>query len=360
MIKKIGLTLLISAFTFQVFAYNGENKASKILNSDGFECPEGLHPDERGWWWGCTEPEESISKPPKMTSGQTKPTKEQKEELCSEQETWDAKECGFVNPNKIKDYKKAFEFQKMQQEQLSRQMVMNPTDEKAVLEYQKYNKWWLKQSVLTSDTWKFNILQNPEMDPKLKNPISTYGLQMASQIRKLDKESVWETLKEDGAFFVWWTSSDCQYCHAQAKTMKRLPKRMGGLEIYNTSLDDKCIEGYKGEFCRTVDEEVNTVAALLKIEVVPTLMMFIPNDVDEQMGGTWLKIAHGITSANEIENRSYKYFKAHASAIKKGLTSAIAGTPAMDFDYKKPTGVVSVDLSADKEDGKSSPLNENK
>lgn len=340
MLKKIGVGFLVWSMSIGAMANTGEDDAKRILNSDGFECPEGLHPDERGWWWGCVEPEKPEPKPVPKGSAQTAPTEAQKQELCENPSTWDAKECGFVNPNKIDDYKKAFEFQQAQQRELSRQMVINPTDERAVMEYQKYNKWWLKQSVMTSKTWKYNLVQNPEMDHRVKNPVSTFGLRMAAEVKKLDKENVFKTLKEEGAFFVWFTRSDCHYCHSQAKLMQRLPKRTGGLKVYNTSLDDKCIDGFEGEYCRTFDKQVETVAGLLDIKVVPTLLMFIPNDTDVEMGGTWLKIAHGITSGMEIENRSYEFFKAHASAIKKGLSSALSGQPAMDFDYQKPTGVV--------------------
>lgn len=317
--------------------------AEKIINRDGFACPEGLHPDEKGWWWGCKEIEQPKPKPEDMKIGPAGPTEEQKEELCRHTDTWDAHECGFIHPSKIKDYKKAFDFQKKQQEELSKWMVMEPENARAVKEYQKYTKWWMRQSVMTSRTWKFNMVQDPDLDPRVKNPVSTYGLRLATDVRAKDKEGVFKVLKEEGAFFTWFTRSDCAYCHSSKKIIDKVSLRTG-LDVYNISLDDKCIEGYTGEFCRTYSEEVRVVAGQLGVKVVPTLMMYIPNDPEvPEQGGTWLKIANGVEVVSTIIDRTYSYFKAHKSAIKKGLSSALSEQPAMDWEYEKPTGVIEID-----------------
>lgn len=322
---------------------NGKQSKQKIeINNDGQKCPAGLVPNEKGWWWGCVEPEKKkIEKPLKVSP--FGPTPEQKKKLCQDPKTWDAEMCGFVNPNLVKDYKKAFELQKKEQEELSKRMAMNPKDEKVVMDYQKYNKWWLGQSVLASRTWKFNLVQNPEMDYRSKNPISSYGLKMAATLQKLDQKNIFNLLKEEGGYLVWFTKSDCEYCHNQYKTFPRLKKRMEGMDIYNVSLDDKCEKGFEGKFCKTIDETVKAAAARLRVNIVPTLFMYIPNDKNvNELGGTWIRIATGLTDDTTIVNRSYSFFKAHASAIRKGLASTLKGQPAVDFSDIKPSGVSDV------------------
>lgn len=317
--------------------------AEQIVKRDGYTCPAGSHPDEKGWWWGCVEDEPEKKKKEPIKIGPAGPTAEQKEELCKTPETWDAQECGFIHPSKIKDYKKAFDFQKKQQEELSKWMVMEPENNKAVKEYQKYTKWWMRQSVMATRTWKYNMIQDPSLDPRVKNPVSAYGLRLATDVRAKDKEGVFEVLKEEGAFFTWFTRSDCSYCHSSKKIIDKV-KLQTKLDVYNISLDDKCMEGYEGEFCRTYDDQIHVVAGQLGVKVVPTLLMYIPNDPeDESAGGSWLKVANGVETVTTIVNRTYTYMKAYKSAIAKGLKSALQNQPAMDWEYDKPTGVMEVD-----------------
>lgn len=354
MFKKL---VILSMLVFSFSANSAETKdevAKQIVNSDGFSCPAGTMPSEKGWWWGCEKIDDKKEPLDPKKIGLKGPTKEQKKELCQTPETWDAEKCGFVNPGLIKDYKKAFDFQKKQQKELSRQMVIYPGDAKKVKEYQRYNRWMIKQSITVARTWKFNLVQDPSFDPRVKSPVSTYGLVLAAEMKKLDKKNIFQTLKEEGAFFVWFTKSDCSYCHAQAKSFPRISKRTEGIPVYNLSLDDKCIDGFEGEFCEVRSKKVETVAALLSVKIVPSLFMYIPDDQEiKGTGGTWIRLANGVVDDTTIVDNAYTFFKAHATAIRKGLSSSIEGQAAVDFSENKPTGVVEIDDFDNKEKDKS-------
>lgn len=304
------------------------NSASAPKKSDLIENKS----TERGWFFFEDPPkkEEELKEekpkvpPPKEANGLPPPPKE---ESCTKKESW-APNCGFVDPGED------FEFQEKQRDEILKHMAMSKNNPKAVEAFQYYMRWVMDRASEIGNFWMYNAVQNPDLDPSVKAPVSTFGLKLVSDVSDVNDKKVFNILKEDGAFFLFFSKSDCAFCHHMKNPLDSLSS-MTGLEIKNVSLDSKCLEFIKGE-CM-VSPNGDKAAQALNIRIVPTLFLYIrPN--------TWIRIGTGVVDATTMKNRAVQFFSAYKKALTLGVSNYSGATPSVSFSDIRPSGVQSTEI----------------
>jgi hypothetical protein len=270
---------------------------------------------ERGWFFyedpvKLKEKKAPKAQPEQTTKSEPKPT----EDECASSDTWTAK-CGFVNPGT------SFAFQAKQRDALMEQMVMSQNDPKAVEAFQFYMKWAMGRASEVANLWHYNMVQNPELDAQTTQPISTFGLKLMTDVKKGRADEIFSALQTEQAMLVYFTRSDCQFCHSMAPLVKSIATDTG-LPVWNAALDETCLEGFESK-CQA-GEPVQKPAAALQVSIVPSLFLHVPPS-------TWIRLSTGVTDKESIMARTVSFFSAYRSALLKGINNGDGVKAAVDF-----------------------------
>lgn len=273
-------------------------------------------PSERGWWWYEQPPvqEEPEATPPPAPPKPAPAPEAKKEEKCTTPRTW-TPDCGFVDP------KENFEFQAMQRDALLKQMVTKENDPQAVEAFQRYIKWVMGRASQVANLWQYNMVQNPDLDPSVTEPISAFGLQLASKVKTANDTSMMAVIAEEGEL-VYFTRHDCTYCHQMAPLVQELAKD-SKLKISQVSFDKSCIQGFAE--CVTGDLAVQT-GGILQVGVVPALFLRIKPQ-------TWIRVATGVVDQKTMHDRIIQFFTAYRHALLKGVKNGNNMRAAQDGSY---------------------------
>lgn len=279
---------------------------------------------ERGWFFFETKPteaeppKEEAPPPQKMPTTLPPPPKEDK---CKKKETWSAA-CGFVDPGKD------FEFQGKQRDELLQNMVMSKNDPKAVEAFQYYMRWVLERTTEVTNLWWYNMVQNPDLDPTVSSPVSTLGLRLMTDVHNGQQKEIFDLVKDEGGMYVFFSRSDCMFCHQMASPLQQLSHKTG-LPVRNASLDGKCIEGLEAG-CMTAPATLAPADAL-QVTTVPTVFLYTkPN--------TWIRIATGVTDTDSMITRTAQFFSAYRTAMLKGVENGQNGRASVDFSANEASG----------------------
>lgn len=287
--------------------------------------PQDLNADdpEKGWWFFKGPKKQEEAEPSSSASAPApQPTQASStEKRCQAKQTW-SPACGFINPGTD------FEFQAKQRDALMERMVVSQNDPKAVEAFQYYMRWALERTAEVSNLWYYNMVQNPELDPTVKQPVSAFGLRLMADINRGEEAKVGRLLKEEGAALIYFTRSDCQFCHSMAGLVKGLAADLS-VPLLNASLDSKCIPGME-QGCGT--QEVSTgPAQLLQVTVVPTVFLYVPKQ-------TWLRVSTGVTDQQTMRTRVIQFFTAYRTALLNGVNNGEGTKASVDFSGNSPGG----------------------
>lgn len=297
-----------------------------LLSSQSF-CQEEIADDKRcndpdskiecGWHYGYVDPlgslevKEEENKEIEITIA----PKEEEKEKCTNKENW-SEECGFIDPGTD------FDFQAMQRDVFLKNLLMKSNNPKSVENMQRYQKWLVSKAVQASKMWEFNLAQKPELSASINNPVTSFGLNMTTQLRDDTTEAVFEEIRGEEGIYVWFTRSDCPFCHRQISSMLKMEKEYD-IKIRNVSLDNSCMEGFKDD-CLTAPFTLEPARAL-NIEIVPSFFVYLPKDE------SWIRIANGVESRNTIANRIKNFFLGVKAAHINGVDNSSGNTPSVDF-----------------------------
>lgn len=237
-----------------------------------------------------------------------------KEERCKKKETWSA-ECGFVNPGND------FDFQAKQRDTLMQRMSVSNNDPKAVEDFQYYMRWVLERTSEVTNLWWYNMVQNPELDPTVKAPVSAFGLRLMTDVRNGKDKEVYALIKQEGGAFVYFSRTDCQFCHQMQDTINRVGYDTG-VPIRNASLDNTCMPGFE-EGCLTAPHTI-AAAQALQVRTVPSLFLYVPPN-------TWLRVATGVSDVGTIKARTGQFFAAYRNALLTSTENGIKGRAPVNF-----------------------------
>jgi hypothetical protein len=210
-------------------------------------------------------------------------------------------------------------------------MVMGNNDPKAVEQFQYYMKWMLARAVEVTNLWQYNMTQNPDLDPNVKAPVSSFGLRLMTEVQANHQQDMFKAIGEEDGMLVYFSRSDCDYCHAMSNIVMQISKK-SNLPIWDASLDASCLPDFQPN-CRTAPDTIRP-AELLQVTTVPTLFLFIgPN--------TWIRLSTGVNDEASIMGRMVDFFSAYRNALLKGVNNSVEGHPSVDFSDIAPTGTAS-------------------
>jgi hypothetical protein len=277
---------------------------------------------ERGWFFFESDPkpdEPEIAPPrPPMTAASPSPPKDEK---CRKKETWKP-DCGFVNPGDD------FQFQEKQRDELMQSMSVAQNDPKAVEAFQYYMRWVLERTAEVTNLWWYNMVQNPDLDPNVSSPVSAFGLRLMTEVQRGKDKEIFELVKSEGGFFVYFSRTDCEFCHDMQSVMHSLARETG-LEVRNASLDEQCMPGFELG-CMTAPQTTPPAQAL-QVSTVPAVFLYIkPN--------TWLRISTGVVDVQSMVTRTVQFFSAYRSALLTEVDNGIGGRPSVNFSGIKAKG----------------------
>jgi conjugal transfer pilus assembly protein TraF len=276
---------------------------------------------ERGWFFFETLPVPEEAAPSPKAEFPSKLPPPPKEEKCKDKATW-TPECGFVNPGSD------FAFQEKQRDALMQGMSLANNDPKAVEAFQYYMRWVLERTAETTNLWWYNMVQNPELDPNVAAPVSAFGLRLMTDVQKGQEREIFDLVKAEGGFFVYFSRTDCTFCHQMKDVLQALSKRTG-LEIRNASLDGSCMPGFE-KGCMTSPATDNP-ARSLQVATVPAIFLYVqPN--------TWIRVATGVVDVESMTTRTVQFFAAYRSALLTGVENSQDGRPSVDFSNNAPKG----------------------
>jgi hypothetical protein len=210
-------------------------------------------------------------------------------------------------------------------------MVMSNNDPKAVEQFQYYMKWMMSRAVEVTNLWQYNMAQNPDLDPSVKSPVSTFGLRLMTEVQSNHQQDIFRAIKEEDGMLVYFSRSDCEYCHSMSHIVQTIAQKTG-LPIWDASLDNTCLTEF-GSNCRTAADTLKP-AEMLQVTTVPTLFLYIgPN--------TWIRLSTGVVDEGSIMSRMVDFFSAYRNAMLKGVKNGIDGRASVDFSDIAPTGTAS-------------------
>lgn len=251
-----------------------------------------------------------VSKPAPATE-----TPLSREELCGKKDTWE-KTCGFIDPGDD------FEFQAKQRDVLLQVMSLTPDNPDAVEAAQRYMKWVVRKASMAANMWYFNMVQSPDLNPTVKNPISEVGLALASRVTQASQFEYFKVIREEGGVLFYFTRSDCAFCYDQAPYTLRVAHTMG-LPIINVPLDGRCITDFTGERC--ADNIAHDQMQFLDLKIVPALYLYVPH-------ATWIRLGTGVMSDQTIIANTVNFFSAYRAALLTGLDNSKGARPTVSFD----------------------------
>jgi conjugal transfer pilus assembly protein TraF len=200
-------------------------------------------------------------------------------------------------------------------------MALQHHDPKAVEAVQYYMRWMLQRASEAANLWYYNMVQNPELDPQAQKPISAFGLKLMTTVDAKHAAGIYKALRDQGAMLVFFSRSDCSFCHSMAPLAQHVAKDTG-LTLWDASLDDQCIPGME-KHCRTKDAALRPAEAL-QVKKVPTLFLYVPSN-------TWIRVANGVSDVQTMEARIVSFFSAYRTALLKSVHNGQGVKPSVDF-----------------------------
>lgn len=288
-------------------------------NKEGIEC---------GWHFGFIDPlGELKEESPKKEDDAIQDIKitistEEKEQDCTKVDEW-SESCGFVDPGTD------FDFQSKQRDVFLQNLVMKSGSQKAVKNMQMYNKWLAERAVEASRIGEFNLVQDPSLSSHVKRPTNAFGLSALMSLRENTTEAVIEDITAKGGMLVWFTRSDCLFCHKQKGILNIFSKQYD-LPIRNASLNGECFLDVDPQ-CLTAPLTLEA-AKKLNVQIVPSIFIFIPED------DTYIRISNGLEAVNVLTSRIKNFFLGIKSAHINGIINSDDGAPNVDFTHKESKG----------------------
>jgi conjugal transfer pilus assembly protein TraF len=320
--KILLLAAVCAALASPVFAQSTADTSTQPV--DGMQQKA-----DKGWFF-YEDPPKVVETPasapeapaPPQQAQETKP--KEKTDKCSVASTW-TPDCGFVNPGRD------FDFQSKERDALMQNMVMSNNDPKAVEQFQYYMKWMMSRAVEVTNLWQYNMTQNPDLDPSVRAPVSTFGLRLMTEVQANHQQDIFRAIKEEDGMLVYFSRSDCDFCHSMSHIVQDIANKTG-LQIWNASLDNTCLPEFAAN-CRTAADTLQP-AQLLQVTTVPTLFLYIgPN--------TWIRLSTGVVDEASITSRLVDFFSAYRNAMLKGVKNSEDGRPSVDFSDISATGAAS-------------------
>lgn len=221
---------------------------------------------QRGWWW-YEDPEVVLPKKPQSEAkNQPKPQKPKTLEEMTAPEI------------------------RAEQQRLLEAATVNPT-EANVKRYLEAQQFAFNKASIFADTWKRVVWKTPELNPAIKSPYATAGMNTKDSIDSQKRvKTVHELAQRYGIFFFF--KSDCPYCHTMGPSLKHFSEKYG-IEIFPVSIDGGSLPDFPKP------EINNGIAEKLEVTTVPAMFL------GDRETSDIIPVGYGVIAESELLDRIY-------------------------------------------------------
>lgn len=317
--------LLVTFSLWVPLSHSFQGDAGVVKDDEKVNCKFNY---ECGYWWGFeSKPDDEVAE--EEVQIPLKNDVSEKEKKCGKKETW-TQDCGFIDPEGD------FEFMEIQRDALSKGMLMGSSNQKAVHAFQKFVKWAVDASTEAAHTWNYTMMQDQNVNPYVTHPVSRFGLKATLKLSNAKKNSIFDEIAEQGGILVYWSRSDCSWCHTMSESVLRVSEETG-IPAFNLPLDGECLEGFSGDYCIETDETILEAARSLQVKYVPDLFLLLGGATAHPEN--WVRVSSGIEDRATIRNRIYTFFEGVRAATLAGASKAEnafgeSRRPGVSFDTK--------------------------
>lgn len=164
--------------------------------------------------------------------------------------------------------------------------LLRPTP-RNVARYQRLQYQWLTQSHAFASVWQQNLLQHPELDATVKNPVTQYGIHIKKEEDQLTLEATIKALSQQyGLFFIY--QGNCKWCQGMGHIVKQLSEKYGW-KVLGISQDGVRLKEFPAS---KLDNGISQAWGLRGVPAV-----FVVNPETEQV----IPIGHGLISLDQLE-----------------------------------------------------------
>lgn len=228
--------------------------------------PSYLLDRQRGWWW-YEDPQIVLpNKTQKEAKSESKPKKPKTLEEMTAPEI------------------------RVEQQRLLEEATVNPT-EANVKRYLEAQQFAFNKASVFADTWKRVVWKTPELNPAIKSPYATAGMNAKEAIDSQKRvKTVHELAQRYGIFFFF--KSDCPYCHTMGPSLKHFSEKYG-IEIFPISIDGGGLPDYP------TPEINNGIAEKLEVTTVPAVFL------GDRQTSDIIPVGYGVIAESELLDRIY-------------------------------------------------------
>jgi type-F conjugative transfer system pilin assembly protein TraF len=164
--------------------------------------------------------------------------------------------------------------------------ILRPTPQ-SVARYQQLQYRWLNQSQKFSSVWMQNLLQHPELDATVKNPVTQYGIHIQKEEDQIRMEAKIKALSSQyGLFYIY--QGNCKFCKGMAGIVQKLSEKYQWT-VLGISQDGVMLPEFSDS------KRDNGISQAWGIKGVPAV--FVVNPETEQV----IPIGHGLISLDQLE-----------------------------------------------------------
>jgi conjugal transfer pilus assembly protein TraF len=267
----IFIKFFILLILFYSFATNAENKFKTILNSNN----NFFKKNEEGWFW-------------------------YKDPILQEEELID---LNNKKPTKIPEtYKEQIYKINEELEEILAEAIIKPTIGN-VKAYQILQKKLIDRAVKFADIWEITILQNPDIDDSIRNPISQKGINVKRAIDEQNREIFIKSIL-DNYGLVYFFDSRCIYSREFAKVITLLQLKYE-VDVKSISVDGKDIIGLLSPI-----RGDNGLSKVFNVKNIPSLYLVHPQNKEI------ILISSGYKTLDIVEDNIFKIVNFHFRTTK--------------------------------------------
>lgn len=270
----------------------------------------------KGWFFYDDPAPVATPEPIQPQKPQAKAPQEQEAKSvnkCLKKETWTVA-CGFIDPDGD------FDFQAKQRDELMKSASMAKNDPKPVAELQRYVNWVVGQATKIANMWYYNGLNNEDLNDNQQ--VSSLGISITKDYDKQKSKAVFEDIKEKGSL-IFFSSSDCSFCHEMAKTSIRYIETQFNIKVVNVPLDNVCILAT----CEK-SKDPQMLAEVFQVDTVPSIYLWMKPDAI-------IKVSNTYESGQALEERITQFFMMYRNALAKNFQPDDPNNPNVMLDFNE-------------------------
>lgn len=177
-------------------------------------------------------------------------------------------------------------------EEAKARAVIEPTKEN-IYAYQLLQKNLSENASVFTSLWTKNLLEHPELDSRIENPVTQYGINTRKETDTKEKDALCKSLAQDHLLFFFYNGAE-KPSQIFSLLIKDFSEKHG-FALVGIVADGSPIEGI-----HTLPD--NGISNEFKVSTFPSVYLVT------QETGSYRPVSHGLSSLDQIENNIWTQF----------------------------------------------------